>query len=534
MPEAGGPAIHQGLREAPRVTGQVPPQQRLAENVREVMPEMNYDMYQAYCAQLIGASNDRDVSNSALISMLSNWEPRFDGRYLSPTLRTIRNIDPDRTESFENPDMKVAVEHSDNLRNFKIDWINHHAEDLRDIYRVSKDPQLKMDIGGVFADQLSEFRGIDFDPRVRPTIEFFIENFDTFKDSMDPLLIRDFFRNGIIAGNRGELDADDKNVERISREVLELAIRAIDDPDSSKPLRDGAYEGLAVGQRELDDEMLSDTIENYLTRRLKLLGVNRKIMNAWDFNYITEDIAHRYPEFLADNFDIMQRLELERPGICNVLYEEFGINNFARYPLRALVDQYDNRDKDIPYGVLVYPHADANGAFSQDTFTLDELHDDLLGAKVGLRIYEAGSGFGLLRRFSAANKRYGNKNKISFAIIGGHGSADGILLGNSRRDDGEEINSHRISKDNLQYPAVEVLKQWFITNPNIILISCSTGAEAGIGEGIHKIGANVIAPKEPTSLERIVAGKRSNGSLWFGVKYSDDDAYKHFRQKLPK
>lgn len=530
MPETGGPVINQGLREAPRVPGRVASGQPITKTVREVIPEMNYETYQAYCAQLLSANSDRNVSNSALISMLSNWEPRFDGRYLGPTLRTIRNIDIRRTERFdkEKPELKIAADSGDKLKDFKIDWINHHAQDLIDTYKITKDQDIKMDIGGIFEAQLSQFK--DFDPRVRPTIEFFIQNFDVFKDYMDPVLIRSFFRSGILAGNRDEFDPESSDVEQLSRDVLELAIRVIDDPDSSKPLRDGAYQGLAVGQRDLEDDMLGQTIDNFMSRKLKLAGLDpRKILRVWDYNYFLEN-TDRYPEFIADNFAQIRALESERPGICKVLSEEFGIINFNRYPRNVLIDQFDRRNDQVPYGVLVYPYADENGGFSDDEEVVDGLYGDLLVGKTALRIYEAGSGLGVFKRLSMANKRYGSNNSISFAVLGGHGEVDKINFGYSIEDDG--FVSHDLSKSNLQGPSSQEVKSWFIEKPTIILVSCSTGADSGIGETIYRLGANVIAPKEPASPAKITAGKRTNGTLWFGVAYKEEGVYRHFRQKL--
>lgn len=529
----------------------------------EVIRELPFDAYVSYCDTILAANNDREVTNSALLAKLSSWHPRFDGQFVIPTLRTLRTIDPNRAKRFdaESSDIKWAMQKPDPIVNFKVSWINDHAEELSVLYGETSDEEIKREIGAIFMTQLEHFQDRAYNPEIRPAIEFFISNFDTFKDFLLPSHSKIFFKKGILASNHSDQDLSIEDHSDTARDVLDIAMRVLNDPDSSWALVDAAYQGLAVGQREVDNPNMVDNIESFMAYKIRGFGLNaNEILKVWSYNFFKDDpgVNRMYPEFIANNFEIMQRLEKERQGICIVLYREFGIHNFSRYPFRALVDQYDNKDRNLPYGVVIYPHTDKNGGFSNDVSSLDEVYKDLLGAKTAMRIYEAGSKVGVARRLVSVNKKYGEKNKISFAILGGHGEPDSMELGHSIEKDQDEYElvSHTLSKYDLganspkglrgrfakkdpKGATISELKTWFIDKPSIVLVSCSTGADAGIGNEIYEMGADVIAPRFPAHLDRLAAGKRTNGTLWFSVHFIDPDdeykpeeIYRHFRQKV--
>lgn len=503
----------------------------------QLVHEMDFAEYTNYCDKLLEAGNDREISNSSLINKLSSWHPRFDGEFLIPTLRTMRNIDPYRAERFdrEKKNLKYARLQTSQLRNFKVNWINNYADELIDTYRAAENEDIKMEIGGIFLTQLSHFRDHSFTPsQVRPAIEFFIENFDTFKNTLLPSVMGIFFKKGMIASNKTE---DEISVHRtdISRDVLDLAIKILEDPDSSSIFKNAAIKGLAVAQRDSDNVDIRLFADSYLAYKVKKFGVDPdQILFVWSQNLNNPEKVHIYPEYIASNFDLMERLEVEREGICKALFDEFGIHNFARYSLKALIEQYDTRDHDIPYGVYIGSHNDHNGAYSDEPRMLDNLFMDLSHLGYMLRIYEAGSGFEVIDTFENAHKKYGSKNKISFAIIAGHGNPNEIEMGNSiviNENGMPSVRRHYFSKNHIKREAtVEQLKKWFIKKPNIVLDSCSTGEKAGIGNEIHKIGADVFAPKKNTGVKGYAVGKRSNGTLWFVVDYIEKDAIAHYRQ----
>ena len=77
--------------------------------------------------------------------------------------------------------------------------------------------------------------------------------------------------------------------------------------------------------------------------------------------------------------------------------------------------------------------------------------------------------------------------------------------------------------------------QFFVDNPTIILSSCSTGAEGGIGQELSKrFGAKVIAPKEPTSMAEIHASKnRGQNEFRFNATYAARDSKKLYKSGEP-
>ncbi len=217
----------------------------------------------------------------------------------------------------------------------------------------------------------------------------------------------------------------------------------------------------------------------------------------------------------------IMRLEKYRPGICKTLTEEFGIQNFSRYPDEMLVAQYNQRDnQESPYGVVIFPKADYNGAFSVKQKVLGQFFAQINRLGYVARIYEAGTKIGFARVLIGASRRYGS-HKISFALIGGHGSKDTIQLG---RSDWQVEKGHLLSQD-LLGKGVQQAHRLFEPGATIILDSCSTGEFGGIAHQMSKIGGwdarlNIKAPMQPTNIADIrVSVDQDKKQLKFDVGY---------------
>jgi hypothetical protein len=118
------------------------------------------------------------------------------------------------------------------------------------------------------------------------------------------------------------------------------------------------------------------------------------------------------------------------------------------------------------------------------------------------------------------NKKYnppdGSGHKISLAIIGGHGTEDSIRFGG---DD----ERHALLSQDLQGRGIQRTGEFFEDKPTFILVSCSTGADKGIGQKLSEVmGAKVIAPKIPTHIREYYVGKRRGGNFRFNARYADD------------
>lgn len=207
-------------------------------------------------------------------------------------------------------------------------------------------------------------------------------------------------------------------------------------------------------------------------------------------------------------------LEQERPGISSILNNEFGINNFGRYPKDMLVAQYDQRENSaLPYGAIVYPYSDGSGAFYGDVKVFEKLLRQTKD-KYGIRVFEVKSPLEMIKAFNGSRKKFG---PISFAIIGGHGTTNTIRLNDASSTD-------FLSSEQIVRKGASALSLAFVENPTIILNSCSTGQLGGIGEEISKLGARVVGPEEPSYITDISVDL-SAGRIKLDAKYKVNRDY---------
>ncbi len=242
-------------------------------------------------------------------------------------------------------------------------------------------------------------------------------------------------------------------------------------------------------------------------QKLEGFGLNAKdFKNAWKVAHETEGLFYDY----KNNLLRIIKLEQEQPGITKFLNKEYGIYNFFRYPKEILLDQYANRERDIAYGVIIKPRNDYNEAFYNNY--LSSLKSQL-GENFGLRIFECGSEKELGKDLVKLNRKFGAGHKISFLILGGHGSPDRIRFG-------EDTDEGSLDIEDLVEPKSNGARRFFVDKPTIILESCSTGADGGISENIFDVlGAKVVfAPKTASYISEIHVTKR-NADLSFNINY---------------
>ena len=218
------------------------------------------------------------------------------------------------------------------------------------------------------------------------------------------------------------------------------------------------------------------------------------------------------------NMSKVFHLEEQGEGIARFLYEEFGIRNFERYPESILIAQYDEfEDVEKPYGVMLEATSDYNGAFS--SWSQNEIWEKLfeqIRERYAFRIAEAKSKQEIARKLIRLDRKYGEHNKIAFAFIGGHGDKDQILFGGPER-------RNSLFLEDLTGRGVGRTGEFFESHPTIVLVSCSTGAESGIGQELSKVlGAKIIAPSVPVNLKNIEAILTSEG-IDFKVEYDTKD-----------
>ncbi len=235
-----------------------------------------------------------------------------------------------------------------------------------------------------------------------------------------------------------------------------------------------------------------------------------EIIDTWNGSY------NEYgPQPQIDrNMEIVFDMEDQRPGITRVLYKEFGIRNFDRYPEAMLIAQYDEFDNtDKPYGVILQATHDWNGAFtSYDHLgTWAKLYEQIKD-DYAFRVVEAKSKLEVAKRLITLDRKYGAQHKLAFAFIGGHGSKDSIMFGGQHR-------RNMLLLEDLAGKGVQRTGGFFEEHPTIVLASCSTGAEGGIGQELsRRLGAKVIAPAVPASFKSVEAIITEDG-IDFKVEY---------------
>jgi len=249
---------------------------------------------------------------------------------------------------------------------------------------------------------------------------------------------------------------------------------------------------------------------------VKTYGLDPKTtIDAWQLSFsrgalVDEDKIQKTVSF---NLQRMFEIEFQRPGIVKELNSRFGIVDFAKYPRDLLIAQYDERDKEIssPYGIIINSTADRNGAFYSQESLYANLYDQLKD-KGRIIIFEASS---LTELISILNSCRHNHGKISFAVIGGHGTIDNIEFSRT-------TPRNKLSIKDARMRGVEAVRQVFTTNPTIVLNACETGKSGGLAEEIAKKGVKVIAPDgSPEGIENMKIEIGTDGVLDFTVSYGN-------------
>lgn len=266
---------------------------------------------------------------------------------------------------------------------------------------------------------------------------------------------------------------------------------------------------------------LSDMARVRLSSYLDTVGLDfSKIEGAWN---LKGSVGFSRWDNLGRNMENIEAVEALHPGASRVLLEEFGIKEFRRYPTGLLVKQYLEKDNHGPYGVLLYSNDDHNNAFDTNADIIAKLGGQLDEGGVMLRIGEFDSKYELMKRLAVFNDRYGDEDKISFLVLGAHGSEEGFST-RFMQD---------VNKETLEGEGVKKIKGYFVEQPNIVLASCSTGAENGFGQSVSKLyEARVLAPKQPTFVKDIGVSFDAENKAQFSVEYGNSDVLRTYSKGM--
>jgi hypothetical protein len=169
------------------------------------------------------------------------------------------------------------------------------------------------------------------------------------------------------------------------------------------------------------------------------------------------------------------------------LHRALGITYFMRYSRSMLEAVYANMHEaasERPVLAIGFNLADHNGAFYREGLALDPL---LRGYRVFL--FEAG---GEKAFYSMLDSIASKQGKLSALVVGGHGNPGSVQLGGNDEQgqldlsDGDELRA---------------LRKDFVSEPIVVLVSCSTGADGdAVGAVISRaLGARLYAPVTPSS-----------------------------------
>jgi len=346
-------------------------------------------------------------------------------------------------------------------------------------------------------------------------VDFLLRNFEPIlRQSKDTELLRDQLRIILIKGNDTQINI-----------ASNLALKLIKDEDPNL--------------RKFVKDEISGVVGGVGLRYESIRRVAKDILQEYEIDYNTVVKAWadsgRSSDFMKvvnANIRMIFELESQRPGIVKTLINDYKIYDFARYPTEMLVEQYDQRDnKDLPYGIVLYPRSDWNGAFYHNIKVFRELFVQLKEKGYRLRIFEVGSMYDVARSLIKADQRYGQNHKISFAIVGGHGKWDSIQFGSEKErfdifgiKDQPETKRDNLSlkQPDLRGRGAQRSIEFFEKNPTVILNSCTTGTNRGIAQEISRLGATVIGPDDPRSFKNIRVISKNHGRLNFEVNYYHD------------
>ncbi len=111
-----------------------------------------------------------------------------------------------------------------------------------------------------------------------------------------------------------------------------------------------------------------------IMRELERHGIYGKEAVSTIAAWKKSDEHKRVPRAIAENVGTIAELEEKQPGCVERLSHEFGIKDFARYPMELLLTQDTNRENtDTPYGIIMYDRQDHNGALYQPSGALREV-----------------------------------------------------------------------------------------------------------------------------------------------------------------
>ncbi len=319
-----------------------------------------------------------------------------------------------------------------------------------------------------------------------------------------------------------------QNYNRGSESAYLLSKLYRDGSQEFKGYFDKYLEGIVNGMNESKNAgLLSDIFQRGSRTEIEK-KLFFEINKYFKLNYNIED--ENFAKSLNYTYGSLERMiaymnliDDDYPNGCALLYKKYNICEFSRYPPHVLLSQLRNENEQKPYGLIVFPRSDHNGAFVRMDKPITNIYEETKDKHL-LRIFEASSKMDVARIFLECEKKYGEKNKISFLVLGGHGSIETLDLGSHTTFSNLSFDKH-VLKSDFEGKGVQKINKFFVENPAITLISCETGGEGGLIDSISKTyNAEVVAPKISTGVDDIHVKYDENGNPHFDVSWSEEKA----------
>ena len=313
-------------------------------------------------------------------------------------------------------------------------------------------------------------------------------------------------------------------------------------------IRDFASQDMKDNLSNLVEQKVLNNANNAHTMLLSDFGFIRnqaektlknKINQYYNIPNFNIDVWHgKYGIDFNENLETMRQIENVGPGSVKKLYDDYGIMEFHRYPAEVLISQVVEEDAQQPYGVVVFPRADHNDAFDGKKYIFDKLYSETRG-KYAIKIAECESKTDLARKFITLDKKYGESNKISFLLMGGHGSGDALNLGEQRTYNetiGEKPNPKAIYNFESESPGfIKANNKYFDKDAEVVFLSCSAGITDGIADKFSSsYNKKMMAPVIPVSKLDLDINYDANGKPHFKAVYDQNEAISaNFGQEKP-
>ncbi len=297
------------------------------------------------------------------------------------------------------------------------------------------------------------------------------------------------------------------------------SIYQISSPETQEKMIDIIHEKVLSGSESdaysllfASSDFIKINAEVVVEKKIKdEFGVADFNLSAWKGNGIK----------LHENLKIMSQLEKSEPGAVKKLVEDYGIMEFHRYPTELLLAQIKEENIQQPYGIVIYPRHDHNNAFDNEVPMFKKLFQDTRG-HYGVKVAECESKYDLARRFISLDGKYGKENKISFIVMGGHGSGDSLRLGQDRINNSPRNSVFNVESAN---PGFKKANQKYLDkDAEIILMSCSVGQKDGVAQKLSdSFEKKTMAPTIPVSNLELDLRYDINGKPHFKAIYDNNE-----------